>query len=42
LVALTARGGGFRLAPVLITGGERVTYADGWWHVPKRELVAGA
>jgi hypothetical protein len=28
--------------PVLITGGNAVTVTDGWWHVPKRELVSCA
>ena len=31
---------GCRLAPVTITSGDEVTESDGWWKVPKRELVA--
>jgi len=30
---------GCRLVPVTITSGGEVTESDGWWNVPKRELV---
>ena len=29
-----------QVAPVTITSGDQVTMEDGWWKVPKRELVA--
>jgi hypothetical protein len=41
LRAAQNRGRAFRLVPVMITSGARVTQSDGWWHVPKRDLVAG-
>ena len=31
---------GCLLVPVTITSGDEVTESDGWWRVPKRELVA--
>jgi hypothetical protein len=40
-VVRAARLGVMRLAPVVITGGQTVSCAGGWWHVPKRHL-AGA
>ena len=36
---LDRAGLGCELAPVTITGGDEVTESDGWWKVPKRELV---
>ena len=32
---------GRRIAPVIITGGERESHAGGLWHVPKRDLITG-
>ncbi len=31
---------GLQLDPVTLHGGEAVTYADGYWRIPKRDLVA--
>jgi hypothetical protein len=28
------------LMPILITGGDAVTHEHGFWHVPKRDLIA--
>jgi hypothetical protein len=35
----TGVGIGCALTPVTITSGDEVTESDGWWKVPKRELV---
>ena len=32
---------GCRIAPVILTGGERESHAGGLWHVPKRDLITG-
>jgi hypothetical protein len=32
---------GCRIAPVIMSGGERASHAGGLWHVPKRDLIAG-
>ena len=41
VVEMVERAGiGCKLAPVTITSGDEVTVSDGWWKVPKRELVA--
>jgi hypothetical protein len=40
VVEMVERAGiGCALAPVTITSGDEVTELDGWWKVPKRELV---
>jgi hypothetical protein len=36
---LHLRGRAFSIIPVSITSGEAVSYVDGYWHVPKRDLV---
>jgi hypothetical protein len=40
VVEMVERAGiGCALTPVTITSGDEVTELDGWWKVPKRELV---
>ncbi|HZC05348.1 MAG TPA: hypothetical protein VE338_06880 [Ktedonobacterales bacterium] len=35
------RGGEYLLHPVAIVSGGKARASEGWWHVPKRDLVAG-